>query len=315
MNTAPHRPVGHSASQVPVAPQTNWRNAHRSTPSGGRGAQRAGGGMPWWGWLVVAGGVAVIVLVAVLVVVMVVNVGSTLTEAVAKKEQESQTFAEMDHATMQMAQQEDDSLYSDAPTNAISQQQDRYLTTMEQKAATLSGTDGKIARASVAMMRSIQPDRAAYLAAIHAVENVGVDSYHFNSKTDLEESVAGLKQLRAAGDRLSAAFQALPDRFIKELEAQGVSPDEIEAARDEFIDKAEVEMLVEILAADNKVYSAISKLTSLLKREWGNWTPYDDGIAFESVILERQFERAVADLDAAMLNRMQVAARLFSSSR
>jgi hypothetical protein len=262
--------------------------------------------MPWWGWLVIGGGVAVVALVAVLIVVLVVNVGGAVGEAVAKRVEDEKTLAEMDRAATEFARQQTDSMFGGAPSATLASDHERYIDTMERQSASLSGNEGKIARASVSLMRSVQPHIAAYTKADAALMQQG-DPSEINSRTDIDNIVRLVRDYKGASERLTNSLKDLPERFEKDLQTQGVPPEQIEQAMVGFRAGAAIEFVLAMHARDREICDLFTKLMNLLKREWAGIHIYPgEGIAFENVIVERQYVKLTEQIGAAILRPVQV---------
>ena len=299
-----NRPVPAASRSAPVAPVTNWRQQQAFGARPRKQWSNPFAVLPLWGWGAIVGGVLVVVVVATLAISHLTRVGGALGRTARMEAENRRTIDEIDRTVADFERQQEQSLFSDAPPDAMGADFDRFVTTMESKTARLTGTQGTIARSSISMLRRIQPEVRAFNAATAKVETApGADPSVINSRTDIEVTRKAFTELRTATQRLSAAIKTIPAAFRADLEMQGVAPDLIVEAEREFNQGISLEFASRMHDATIGMCDVSIKLLDLLKREWGSWTFHhaENAISFEHIVAEREFEKIMQEMEQKMM--------------
>jgi hypothetical protein len=182
----------------------------------------------------------------------------------------------------------------------------------------LSGTEGKVGRASVALLRSLQPEIASYTAAMARLTDAGgLDPSTWRSKADIDAFMSATRQARQASVRVDQVYRDLPQRFASELRAQGVSDQDIRKAQAGFIAAATLDLTLQALAEDLIVCDRMTDAATLLKREWGRWRVNRDTgeVTFDSTATMKKYNAIVDEVLAAADRQMAVQQRSFTQRR
>ncbi len=299
-----NRPVAAAPRSAPAAPITNWRQQQAFGAKPRKQRSNPFAAVPLWGWGAVGGGVLIAVVVAVLAISHLTRVGGALSRTARMEAENRRTIDEIDRTVADFERQQEQSLFSDAPPDAMGADFDRFVSTMESKTARLTGTEGTIARSSISMLKKIQPEVRAFNAATAKVEAApGADPSVINSRTDIEVTRKAFAELRTATQRLSAAIKGVPAAFRADLELQGVPPDLVVEAERGFNQGVNLDAAARVHNATIGMCDVSIKLLHLLKREWGSWTFHhaENAISFESVVAEREFKRIMQEMEQKMM--------------
>lgn len=299
-------PKARSPGPQAPAPGANWRQQQTFGARPRTPRQNPLAAVPLWAWIT-GGSVIVIVLVVALVVIPhFINVGTKLAEVGRADMRNREAMADIERTADEFERQAD-SLFGDGQSAAIGADFDRYVSTMEAKAARLSGTEGVITRTGINMLKQMQPEIRAYNAANQKMMATGgADPAEINSKTDIENIKKATIELRTATQKLSEISKMIPDRFRKALESENIGPDIIEENVRGFTAGMNLDFAARLHDANIKMCDVSVKVLDLLKREWGRWEfhPSENAMSFESASAEKQFFQLMDEMDLAMTHLM-----------
>lgn len=287
MSRAPNRPVAASPSpqNIPSAPQTNWRAAQRGwAPAKSRQSR---GGLPWWGWLVIGGGVTLLALAAVLIIMLVVHVGDTVSEAVAQAKPAAEP---------RLRDQSDEQLQTEY---------DVFIEDVVRETSRSAGDDSPQTQATQAALRSMRDDYVAYITAAKRLDQAGgFDPKSLKTKEDLDLRLGWAREMSARAGRLATATRDLPNRFRQELADQHLSAADMQQEVEEFGAIVGLDRLSKLQDQEKKIGEYYLQMLEILRREWGKWRVDQRRehafVVFSSSSAQAQYEHTEWDLISAL---------------
>ena len=318
MSRVPQRPVAPPPIEhLPPAPRTNWppASSRGSWPPPGiapsaQVARTGLAGWPLWVWLAIGGGVVAITLV----IVVIVMIGGAVNTRIAN----NQAMEDVERTADEFIDAQYQRLLSDAPMSADADEFNSYVTQIEGKLSNMTGDTGKVGRATVAILKSLQPEIASYTAAMTRLsQSAGLDPSAWKSKADIDAFMTATRKAREASLRVEQVYRDLPQRFATELQAQGVADKNIRQAQSGFTAAAALDLTLQALDEDLILCDRMTEAATLLKREWGRWRVdrATGEVTFDSTTTMNKYNTLVDEVLAAADRQMAVQQRAFNQRR
>lgn len=131
----------------------------------------------------------------------------------------------------------------------------------------------KAGRAMAAALGEIEPQVAAYTAAMNAMaESGGLDVTQIKSLEVLDERIRSIQEFRDANEAFLAEYSGIPDRVGAILLNQDVSASDATKFSKEVLREPKFKLQIEIRESDREVADVGLQILGLLRSEWDAWS-------------------------------------------